>query len=108
MVSKKPGTMNCPVASITVAPAGTATVARGPAAVMRSLVTTTTASGTGAPPLPSISVAPVMAVMRGAGVCARGTAAPAAINANESRARPAKWGRRLVLRTGAEAGMAGL
>ena len=44
------------------APAGIRTDARGPTALIRCPLTTMTASLTGAPPLPSISVPPTMAM----------------------------------------------
>ncbi|MGH9888952.1 MAG: hypothetical protein ACREBE_25690 [bacterium] len=57
----KPGVANLPVPSTTREPAGTATEARGPTAVMRLPRTMIVASESAAPPLPSISVAPTMA-----------------------------------------------
>src|ERR1700736_1480644 len=51
-----------PAASTVVAPGGIWTFARGPAAVMRSPFTITTELSTGAPPVPSINLAPTMAV----------------------------------------------
>ena len=47
-----------PAAFTTVAPCGTCTRARGPAAVMRSPLTRMTESFTGAAPVPSTSRAP--------------------------------------------------
>src|SRR4029453_6363810 len=75
-VSTKPGTTNWPAPSIVCAPAGTGVDARGPTAAMRPSRTTTTALATGGPPLPSITVAPVMARTDG---WARMPAAAAAI-----------------------------
>src|SRR5580765_8905285 len=54
-----PGSRVRPATSITCASAGQASPRRGPAAMMRSPAMTTTASGTGAAPVPSMSVAPV-------------------------------------------------
>src|SRR5882762_3196435 len=61
-----PGVRNFPLPSITRAPAGTLTEARGPAATILPPTTTTTASGTGVPPFPSISVAPTIAIVESA------------------------------------------
>src|SRR5579872_1762412 len=57
-----PGVANLPVASITRAPLGTGTVARGPIAAIRRPRTTMMASGIAGPPLPSITVAPTIAI----------------------------------------------
>src|SRR5262245_32060305 len=64
----RPGVTYLPFASMTVAPCGTCTDARGPSAVIFPPLTTGVASEIGAPPLPSITVAPTIASM-GAGVC---------------------------------------
>src|SRR5579864_7445497 len=61
LVSMKPGTTNLPVPSIVCAPVGTRVVSRGPTADTRPALTTMTALGTGARPLPSMSVAPTTA-----------------------------------------------
>ena len=67
-----------PDAFTTVAPCGTCTRARGPAAVMRSPLTRTTESLTAAAPVPSTSRAPTMAVTGPvAPRCAWGAAAKA-------------------------------
>ena len=63
-----PGVTHLPRASITSAPAGTATF--GPAATMRPLRMTTVPPGIGSPPSPSATVPPVMAM-----VCAASGAA---------------------------------
>src|SRR5512132_2179489 len=55
----RPGSRVRPATSITWASAGQASPRRGPAAMMRSPSMTTAASGTGAAPVPSMSVAPV-------------------------------------------------
>src|SRR5687767_1892289 len=77
-----PGMTVLPDALTTVAPCGTWTRARGPAAVMRSPLTRMTESLTTAAPVPSTSRAPTMAVT-GAAVprCACGPAASATTNA---------------------------
>src|SRR5215813_9402727 len=46
---------------MTVAPSGIRTDARGPTALMRDPLTNTTASGSGGPPFPSMTVQPTMA-----------------------------------------------
>src|SRR5215470_7071913 len=46
---------------MTVAPSGIRTDARGPTALMRDPLTTTTASVSGGPPFPSMTVQPTMA-----------------------------------------------
>src|SRR6516225_12022715 len=69
-----PGTIQRPRASIWLAPDGTATAPRGPAAAMRPASTTTIASATGGPPLPSMSVPPTMAIVGAVG-CAAACAA---------------------------------
>src|SRR5262245_6340290 len=48
---------------MTVAPSGIRTDARGPTALMRDPLTNTTASGSGGPPFPSMTVQPTMASM---------------------------------------------
>src|SRR5262245_40845225 len=48
---------------MTVAPSGIRTDARGPTALMRDPLTTTTASGSGGPPFPSITAHPTMAIV---------------------------------------------
>src|SRR5262245_10978625 len=58
----KPGVTNLPAPSMTVAPGGTVTEARGPTAVMRLPVMTIGRSAIGGPPLPSMIVAPTTAV----------------------------------------------
>src|ERR1043166_2478600 len=63
LVSMKPGVRNLPVASMVRAPAGMLTRPRGPAATTFVPETTTTASGTAAPPLPSMRVAPTIAIV---------------------------------------------
>src|SRR6185436_975189 len=55
----RPGSRVRPATSMTCASAGQASPRRGPAAMMRSPSMTTAASGTGAAPVPSMSVAPV-------------------------------------------------
>src|SRR6185295_4843743 len=55
----RPGSRVRPATSITCASAGQPSPRRGPAAMMRSPSMTTAASGTGAAPVPSMSVAPV-------------------------------------------------
>ncbi|MGH6919472.1 MAG: hypothetical protein ACREJ0_17405 [Geminicoccaceae bacterium] len=60
-VSMNPGVAYLPAASITRAPRGTVTEARGPISAMRLSRTTMVTSGTGGPPLPSIRVAPTIA-----------------------------------------------
>ncbi len=57
----KPGVMNLPFASITVAPGGTCTDARDPTALILPPVTMTVASDIGEPPLPSMTVPPTIA-----------------------------------------------
>src|SRR5688572_1397114 len=61
LVSMNPGVANLPAASMTRAPRGTVIDARGPISAMRLPRTTIVTSGTGAPPLPSINVAPTSA-----------------------------------------------
>ena len=63
MPSISPGMTYLPPASIVVAPAGTGVEAAGPAAVIRPSVNTTTPPVTGAAPVPSITVPPVMATV---------------------------------------------
>ena len=76
--STRPGMTVLPDAFTTVAPCGTCTRARGPAAVMRSPLTRMTESFTGAAPVPSTSRAPTIAVtVPAAPRCALGAAAPA-------------------------------
>src|SRR5215510_12319270 len=58
-----PGSAYPPFASMTVAPSGIRTDARGPTALMRDPLTNTTASGSGGPPFPSMTVQPTMASM---------------------------------------------
>src|SRR5687767_513283 len=70
-----------PDAFTTVAPRGTCTLARGPAAVMRSPLTRMTESFTAAAPVPSTNRAPTMAVT---GPAAPRCAWGAAIHANTS------------------------
>src|SRR5687768_215310 len=78
----RPGMTVLPDALTTVAPCGTGTRARGPAAVMRSPLTRMTESLTTAAPVPSTSRAPTMAVTGPvAPRCACGTAASATTNA---------------------------
>src|SRR5262245_54417849 len=48
---------------MTVAPSGIRTDARGPTALMRDPLTNSTASGSGGPPFPSMTVQPTMASM---------------------------------------------
>src|ERR1700735_2613154 len=59
----KPGTTHLPATSMTWAPAGTWTEARRPMAWMREPAMTMTESGLGGPPFPSMTVAPVMAMV---------------------------------------------
>src|SRR6185503_12900897 len=66
----RPGMIVLPAALTTVAPAGGMTLADGPTAVMRPLVTTMVACSSGALPVPSITRAPVKAMTPGAGTCA--------------------------------------
>src|SRR4051812_5270970 len=61
LVSMNPGVTNLPVPSITVAPAGTVTDPRGPISAIRLSRTTMVAFDSGAPPLPSMIVAPTTA-----------------------------------------------
>src|SRR6185369_1606359 len=68
--SIKPGTRVRPFASNTSAPGGTLTASRLPTATIRSPRTTTTESETTGPPVPSISVAPTMAITDVSGGCA--------------------------------------
>ena len=58
-----PGMIQRPRASIWVAPAGIVTAVRGPMAVIREPDTTMTASLRGGPPVPSMTVAPTIAVV---------------------------------------------
>ena len=91
LVSMKPGTSHFPLPSITRAFGGIVTAPRFPTMVILLPVTTTTASGTAAPPLPSTSVAPTMAVTA-TGACAwAGDAyhASSAHNAGAKKARAA-------------------
>src|SRR5712692_7563359 len=76
--STSPGVRTFPLASTTAASRGIRTVARAPAARIRSSSTTTIESSTGAAPVPSIKRAPTMAVGRrvGRGVCAAGPVRP--------------------------------
>ena len=60
----KPGNNVLPVALKTSAPTGIFADLRLPAAAILAPLTTTTAFETGAPPFPSISLAPTMATMR--------------------------------------------
>ena len=62
----EPGVTNLPVPSMTRLPLGTLTLARGPTAAIRFPRMTIVASCTGGVPVPSITVAPTMAI----GVCA--------------------------------------
>src|SRR2546430_17696441 len=62
-----PGVAYLPVPPITRAPAGTFTDDREPTAAMRLPRTTIVASGIGAPPLPSITVPPTIAMRLSAG-----------------------------------------
>ena len=71
MVSTRPGTRNFPAASIGVASRGMTTVERAPAAAILPADTITTASRTGAPPWPSISVPPVIASVTAGDGCER-------------------------------------
>src|SRR5262245_44141646 len=48
---------------MTVAPSGIRTDARVPTALMRDPLTTTTASGSGVPPFPSMTAQPTMAIV---------------------------------------------
>ena len=64
-VSTNPGVTNLPLPSMTSASAGTSTEARSPTAAMRSPSMTRTPSGIGAPPFPSMIVAPTMATVAG-------------------------------------------
>src|SRR5215471_735189 len=57
-----PGTTYRLVASMILAPGGIGVVVRGPRAAIRRPATIITASATGAPPLPSISVPPTIAM----------------------------------------------
>lgn len=57
-----PGSRYLPWASICWAPEGTATAARAPTSAMRSPSVITAESGIGASPVPSMRVAPSMAV----------------------------------------------
>src|SRR6185503_10603830 len=66
----RPGMIVLPATLTTVAPAGGMTLADGPIAVMRPLVTTMVADSIGALPVPSITRAPVKAMTPGAGTCA--------------------------------------
>jgi hypothetical protein len=70
---------------MTVAPEGTGVDARGPAAVMRPSAMTTTLSTIGVPPLPSISVAPLMAVT------ALGCDAPNVVAASHRQMQTIPW-----------------
>jgi hypothetical protein len=67
-------------------PAGGITVADGPMAVIRPLVTTMVACSMGAAPVPSMTRAPVKAITPGAGICALAIDAPATKNANDTTA----------------------
>ena len=60
-ISHRPGMIVFPATSMRRAPRGTGVVARGPAATIFPLVTTTVASDTGAAPVPSMRVAPTSA-----------------------------------------------
>ena len=60
-ISQRPGRSVSPRPSITAAPLGMATVARGPAAAMLAVADHHHGIGDGGPPVPSISVAPVIA-----------------------------------------------
>ena len=62
-----PGITQRPRPSISVAPAGIVTAPRGPIAETRPPEMTITASLTGALPVPSMSVAPTIAVVVGCG-----------------------------------------
>ena len=65
LVSTNPGVTNLPLPSITSAPSGTATDARGPMAEIRSPSMTMVPSAMGTPPCPSMIVAPTMASVAG-------------------------------------------
>src|SRR5215470_2459792 len=71
----RPGMIVLPATFTIVAPAGGITVADGPMAVIRPLVTTIVACSIGAAPVPSITRAPVNAITPGAGICACATVA---------------------------------
>src|SRR6185436_9211573 len=77
----KPGTIHWPRASTSVAPAGIGTLRLGPAATIREPERTTTASAIAAPPFPSTSVAPTIAVVGAACADNRRHINPAAANA---------------------------
>src|SRR5262245_64156190 len=74
----RPGIIVLPVTLTTVAPAGGITVADGPMAVIRPLVTTMVACSIGAAPVPSMTRAPVKEITPGAGICALRGETPAA------------------------------
>ena len=70
-----PGVTYLPAPSITWAPSGTSTDARGPTAAMRFPSMSSVPSARGGPPLPSMMTAPTIAMGAAAGVwAARGTA----------------------------------
>ena len=62
LVSTMPGVTYFPAPSMTRAPAGTVTEARGPISAIRCPRITMVASESGGPPFPSITVAPTIAV----------------------------------------------
>src|SRR5262245_1767433 len=92
----RPGRIHWPRASICRAPAGTATPLRGPTAVMRPPPISTTASGIGAPPLPSMTVPPTSAVTLAAACPSRpsGDAAEADLSRRSGDAAEADLSRR--------------
>src|SRR5262245_33403535 len=81
----KPGSRYVPRASTTCAAAGGCTRARGPTAAMRAPVTTTVASASGAPPLPSMTVAPTNAMERSGGAAWAAARAAGSVRARQAR-----------------------
>src|SRR5689334_838725 len=82
----KPGTIQRPRASTCSAPAGIVTAPRGPTCAMRAPSTTSTASRSGAPPLPSMSVAPTIAIVADED-CAERCPSASAVPARTTRVR---------------------
>ena len=88
-----PGMIVLPDMSIRVAPAGILTAAGVPTAATRPFVITMVAWGSGAAPVPSITRAPVSAMVPPAGACASdGWDGKAAVASNRPSTGPARRG----------------